>query len=165
MHSILFGNPGKKLEAKKHIKLFNGFPVEKKQARLDKVIENKKKWTVGLLKDALGVFGLEKSGTREELASRLIDYLQEPTAIKSGAPSSVKKARNSVSGKKRKAGGKGDKKPKKKVAPSAFILFSTASRAELKAENPTATFAELAKLVSEKWKSISESDKAVSISL
>jgi len=157
----MFGNPGKKTEAKKHIRMFNGFPVERKKARLDKVIENKKKWTVGLLKDALGVFGLEKSGTREELATRLIDYLQEPSAIKSGAPGSVKKARKSSSGSKRKANGKGDKKPKKKVAPSAYILFSVDARADIKEENPTATFGEIAKLISDKWKVLDESDRAV----
>lgn len=132
--------------------------MEKKQVRLDKVLENKKKWTTSLLKDALGVFGLEKGGTREELATRLIDYLQEPSIIKSGVPGSVKKA----SSKKRKANGKGNKKVKKKVAPSAYILFSVDTRSALKAENPTATFGELARLISEKWNSLNEADKLVS---
>eukprot|EP00588_Corethron_pennatum_P015060 CAMPEP_0194265234 /NCGR_PEP_ID=MMETSP0169-20130528/552_1 /TAXON_ID=218684 /ORGANISM="Corethron pennatum, Strain L29A3" /LENGTH=225 /DNA_ID=CAMNT_0039005661 /DNA_START=159 /DNA_END=836 /DNA_ORIENTATION=- len=58
------------------------------------------------------------------------------------------------------------KKPKKKKkdpnAPkkgmSAFMLFSVATRPRLKAENPSATFGDLAKLVGKSFKALSEKE-------
>ena len=43
--------------------------------------ENKKKWTV-VLKEALALFGLEKSGSREDLIDRLLTYLFHPKELK-----------------------------------------------------------------------------------
>jgi hypothetical protein len=100
----LFTSPGKKRNAKMEIRAFNGFPIKKKKARLDKVLENKKKWTVSLLKDALGIFSLDTThGPREELATRLVDYLQKPFDAQHGE-------KGSAGSKKRKASGNGDKK-------------------------------------------------------
>jgi hypothetical protein len=55
---------------------------------------------------------------------------------------------------------KGDK-PKR--GPSAYIIFSTENRAEVKAANPDATFGELGKLLGAKWGSMTEAEKAVSL--
>lgn len=90
--------------------------------------DNKKKWTVPILKDCLALFGLEKSGTRDELIERLCDYLMKPVETKKEEDFGGKGKSNVKSkGTKRKA--KGDAKvEKKKRPPSAYILFSTASR-------------------------------------
>jgi hypothetical protein len=92
------------------------------------VTDNKKKWTVPILKDCLALFGLEKSGTRDELIERLCDYLMKPVETKKEEDFGGKGKSNVKSkGTKRKA--KGDAKvEKKKRPPSAYILFSTASR-------------------------------------
>jgi hypothetical protein len=61
-------------------------------------------------------------------------------------------------------GGKRVKKEKApdapKRAPSAYIVFGNQKRAELKTSNPTAKFAEIAKLISEAWKLLSDDQKA-----
>lgn len=53
-------------------------------------------------------------------------------------------------------------KPKVKRAPSPYINFCSEWRPKMKADNPAATFGELGKLLGEKWKTLSESEKAVS---
>ena len=112
-----------------------------------------------ILKDLLNYFGVERSGPREELINRLINYLYKPTILKSESASATV-SKPSKASKKRKLSKKSDA-PKKKRAPSGFILFSTAHRAELKAENAAASFAELAQQVSAKWKNLTADEKKV----
>jgi HMG (high mobility group) box len=170
LHSLLFSSVSKKLEGKKNIRMFNGFADEKtKIEKLSKVAENKKKWTVQLLKDVLGLFGMEKTGTRTELVEKLMDYLMSPTAIKDESSGTAPKRKttkaastNAVAtkGTKRKATNDGNA-PKKARAPSAYILFSVGARIEVKKTNPDATFAEIGALVGKKWSSIDEDEKKV----
>ena len=169
LHSVLFSSVGKKLDAKKNIRLFNGFADEKtKNEKLSRVTENKKKWTVPLLKDCMGLFGMEKTGTRAELVEKLMDYLMSPKVIKeeSHGVAKTKKSKAATTktaaakGKKRKATNDG-KAPKKARAPSAYILFSVDARIEIKKANPDATFAEMGALIGSKWNSIGEVEKKV----
>ncbi|KAI9032465.1 high mobility group box domain-containing protein [Hyaloraphidium curvatum] len=64
--------------------------------------------------------------------------------------------------KKEKAGGKkkADKDPNAPKKPaSAYMLFSSAKRAEVKAENPDAGFGEIGKLLGAAWKDVSDAEK------
>ena len=60
-------------------------------------------------------------------------------------------------------GGKGGKKKKDKNAPkgasSAYMHFAKAKRAQIKDENPEATFGGIGKLIGEAWKEASEEEK------
>lgn len=62
-----------------------------------------------------------------------------------------------------KAAASGKRQKKDKNAPkkgmTAFMLFSQAHREAVKAANPAATFGEIGKLLGDKWKSASESEK------
>lgn len=56
-----------------------------------KITENKKRWTVGLLKDVCTLLSLERSGSREELCKRMVDYLSCPSdRAPARAPSKAK---------------------------------------------------------------------------
>ena len=157
LHQLLYNNPGKKLETKKNLRAFNGFPEsEDLEKKFAKVVEKKKLWTVSNLKVALGLFGLEKGGDREALCKRLVDYLAKPVAGKktSATPSSSKKRK-----------GKGAKKssqPKKKRALSAFMLFSQATRNEVKEKNPELSFTDIGRELGRLWNALGESEKKVS---
>ena len=159
LHSLLFGNPGKKLETKKHLRSFNGFAdTGIKSEKLARIVENKKKWTVSLLKDTVGLFGLEKGGTRNEIAERLVDYLAAPTQPKSIRSSSTPSKKRKASGKSRSS-----KKQRKgpKGTPSAYILFCQHHRPAVKESNPEATFVEMGKLLAVEWGKCSAEDKQV----
>lgn len=52
-------------------------------------------------------------------------------------------------------------KEKKPSAPSAYIIFCKEERNGIVATNPEASFGEIGKLLGEKWKSLSDTEKAV----
>ncbi len=165
LHSLMYNNPGKKLETKKNLRAFSGFSSDEKiEDKTEKLIEKKKLWTVTHLKTALGLFGLEKSGDRETLCKRLVEYLAKPEAGKSAPKKSAKKGTKSVAGKKRKSSKKDDK-PKKKRALTAFMIFSNAKRAEVKENNPGIAFTEVGKKLGEIWNALNEADKKVLIGI
>lgn len=165
LHSLIYGKPGKKLESKKELRAFNGLPNDDKDPDHNKVIvkvlEKKKQWTVSLLKEALGLFGCEKGGDREELVKRLVQYL--------ALPKIVKKENNSASGKKRRKsstklskGKKKGKRVKTERAPSAYLLFTKSARATIKAEQPDISFTDMAVTLAAKWKNLDDAEKEVS---
>lgn len=147
LHSLFFHSPGKKHEVKKHLRMFNGFAEDvDPKAIVQRIADKKKIWTVAVLKEALGLFGLLKGGDREELIERLVEYLVKPEV------SSKRKTTKRKSSKKTKA-------PKKKRAPSAYILFSSAHRAEVREANPAADFTEMAKLLADLWNKAGAEEK------
>jgi hypothetical protein len=162
LHTLFFGSAGKHTMRKRQLRLFAGFPEDSpsRSTLVDKVT-NSKKWTLALLKSAAGLFGVEKSGTRDELIGRFVDFIISPTELKD-VPAAKKtktktKKRKVVAGKKTKK----DKSDTPKRAPSPYILFTLAKREEIKAKNPEATFGEVAKLLGAAWKTIGEKEKAV----
>ncbi len=83
LHVVLFNAIGARLDTKKHIRHFSGFSAGfNKEEKITKLTENKKKWTVAQLKSAATLFGFERSGTRDDLILRLVDYLASPVALK-----------------------------------------------------------------------------------
>jgi hypothetical protein len=56
---------------------------------------------------------------------------------------------------------KSAKKDGVKKAPSAYIIFCSEKRGDVKAANPEATFGELGKLLGKLWASMSEEQKEV----
>ena len=165
LHMLMFSAVGKKLEAKKNIRLFSGFADEKmKDDKRLKVTENKKKWTVQLLKDTMSLFGLEKGGSRNELVERFIDYLMLPSILKDeasfGGPKKKNTSSSKTKGTKRQAT-TNDTAPKKKRAPTSYILFSTANREEIRTANQEATFAEIGVMLGQRWKALNETEKKV----
>lgn len=80
LHSVCFGVPGTKLNRKKNMRQFCGFaPSTDISSVENKLLENKKKWTVSFLKEACGLLSLERAGSRDELCKRVVDYLALPT--------------------------------------------------------------------------------------
>jgi len=60
--------------------------------------------------------------------------------------------------KRKKKAAKDPNKPKRNM--SAFFLYSTAHRAEVKAQNPGISFGEVAKIISQQFKSLPQSEKS-----
>ncbi len=94
LHIICFGSQGQKLNRKKNLRQFCGFDSSTDKLSLEaKIIENKKKWTVALLKETLEILGIERSGSREELIRRLVDFLAFPEEKASRGRASTSKAK------------------------------------------------------------------------
>jgi len=159
LHHVIFGNLGKKIDRKKQIRCFSGFAPGVKDERLAKILENKKKWTVALLKECLSLVGVSQVGTREEIAAKLTDYLDSPTVTKSdgstktvGGKGQKRKASSSAKGAKGKSA--------RKKSKTGYNLFAKAKSAELKKTNKgTLSFTEMTQFVSAAWKEVDEEEK------
>jgi len=85
--------------------------------------------------------------------------VEEEVKKKRGPKKGSKKA--AAGDKKAKKGKKTEKKKKDPNAPkrplSAFMYYSQKQRPNVKKENPTATFAEVAKILGEQWKALDAS--------
>jgi len=85
-------------------------------------------------------------------------YLDEMSRYE--PPDSETDSDDSDAGKKKKKKRKQVKDPNKpKRNMSAYFLFSCGNRADIKRENPDASFGDIAKLVSQKFKSLSEKER------
>mmetsp|Transcript_22537 Transcript_22537/g.32936 ORF Transcript_22537/g.32936 Transcript_22537/m.32936 type:complete len:287 (+) Transcript_22537:51-911(+) len=161
LHQLLIGSVGKKGQRKRLLRQFKGFGTSTTPVHIEaKLVENKKKWTVAILKTVAEVFGLEKTGTRSELCKRIAEYVMSPyeTKKESALPASKKGT------KKRKLKGKRSRKdasgePKKKRALSAFMVFSSEVRADVRAKHPEDSFGDTGRRIGEMWRELSESEK------
>jgi hypothetical protein len=165
LHALLYGSAGRKVEIKKNLRNFSGFPGEVSTAELSAKVSGKKKiWTVAQLKTVLGMLGLEKSGDRELLVTRMVEYLAKPAFTKEARPAGSssgtkrKKATKSAS----KKGTKKAKKVKKQVAPSAYILFCKDMRPLLKEQQPDLSMIEQTKEMGLQWNALTAEAKEVS---
>jgi len=109
LHMLMYKTPGTKINRKKTIRAFNGFPAGTDLNGITERISGNKKWTVTVLKDAATLFGLEKGGDRETLIGRLLNYLNKPLTLKAvgaaaGAGGSKKKSGGSAAAKAKKGG-------------------------------------------------------------
>ena len=123
-----------------------------KDSTKSKMLENKKKWTVSLLKECLGIFGCDKSGSRDELIQRLVNYIAVPKELKSETRSAVKKrklaSKTSTSQKPAKKAKKGAGKGRDKRPASGYILFCNSVRAEVTKAHPDKGVTEHSKVIS-----------------
>lgn len=113
LHRILFGRVGSAPQIKRNIRKFSGFPFEKKSTEFDRKKATVEKLTNSVLKRVCELLDLERSGTKEEIVLRILEFLLEPKD--SGKSVKTKKK---TSGKDKKKGpekkGKNNKKPKTK---------------------------------------------------
>jgi hypothetical protein len=74
LHQLLIGSVGKKGQRKKLLRQFNGFDESITTLHTEsKMSENKKKWTVPMLKDCSRILGVDTSGSRADLIKRIAE--------------------------------------------------------------------------------------------
>jgi hypothetical protein len=165
LYSLLYGGVGKKFEVKKLVREFSGFPDEAAATEaLKKATEKKKIYTVVVLKGILGLFGLEKSGDRDALCKRTIDYLTKPSELKSEKKGEKKSAKRKSSSGDSKVKGKSSKRQKKEVKSrplSGYQMYANETRKTVKAEQPDLSFPDTSTLLGKMWKELSEDERKV----
>ncbi|GFY48938.1 protein DEK [Trichonephila inaurata madagascariensis] len=113
LHRILFGRVGSAPQIKRNIRKFSGFPFEKKSTEFDRKKATVEKLTNSVLKRVCELLDLERSGTKEEIVARILEFLLEPK----DSGKSVKTKKKASSKDKKKGSekkGKNNKKPKSK---------------------------------------------------
>lgn len=100
-HRVLFNRPGTTVLIKKNIRSFRGFSFSKSSPEFKKKHAALVKLTLANLKDMCSILNLERSGTKEDIVDRILDFLLKPNT-------------ETHSGKKRKSKSKGSAKKKSK---------------------------------------------------
>ncbi|XP_023016896.2 protein Dek isoform X2 [Leptinotarsa decemlineata] len=78
LHRLLFKVIGKNTLIKKNIRKFNGFDFKKDSEEYEKKVAFAGKFEVKQLKSMCEMLDLPKSGVRDEIAQRIVDFLVEP---------------------------------------------------------------------------------------
>jgi len=160
LHRIMFpGTQPREGTVKKNIAQFSGFPAKLSEKDREKFEERLEGNEVKTLKNIADLLDIEVSGKKNELATRILDFLHKPVSSgKAFRAKSKSKSSSSSSGSKSKSKSS-SKKEGTSRGPSAYILFTQDYRQKIKDKHPDATFAELGKLLGEKWGSLSEAEK------
>nr|CAH7718866.1 unnamed protein product [Callosobruchus chinensis] len=78
LHRLLFKVNGKSTLVKKNIRKFNGFNFDKESEEYQKKIGSAQKLDTKQLKSICEMLDLQKSGTKDDLANRIVEFLLEP---------------------------------------------------------------------------------------
>jgi len=169
LHNLCYDRTGKKTIRKKSIRAFTGWTDESLLSSKTSKLATNKKITITHLKGVCNILGIMRSGTKDDLAASITEFLQCPSSDAVTTTSTLTKKRKASTGSstKKKArtskGGKGDKKDgeKKKRPPSAYLLFCAAARegvvADLDESSPPT---EVMKRLGELWRGLSKDKKA-----
>lgn len=98
----------------------------------------------------------DKAPYEEKAADAKDAYVKAGGGAKKDGEGKAKKAASKGKGKKAASGEEGEK-PKR--GPNAYMIFSNEKRAGVKAENPEMKVTEIAKVIGEMWKELSEEEK------
>ncbi|KAG8202004.1 hypothetical protein JTE90_010375 [Oedothorax gibbosus] len=115
LHRLLFNRAGGPNEIKRNIRKFSGFTFAKDSSEYDKLKSRIEKLTGPVLKQICGVCDIERSGLKEEIVKRVLQFLMEPKDSGKAAPKKKTKSKD-----KKKSGEKAtkNKAKKEKVASS-----------------------------------------------
>merc|ERR1711918_64509 len=115
----------------------------------------------------------EKSGTKEQVVDRIVNFLACPSKEKMtkvlADKDALKKKKQEAAAKKKTKAAKGKGKVKKtkdgKIKTpkpiTGYVLFSMETRPKVVASNPGLSFGETARLVSAEWKKLTEAEQQV----
>jgi len=163
---ILFNRAPKRTTMRKNIREFSGFP-EGADSAIERAENKLQKATLPVLKRLFDTLLLDRSAKsfesgkveKDGLVSRLVDWLKAPTVPTKEAPVSTRKKAKAPKRKKKKKKKKAVKTGPKRAL-SAYMFFCADARASVKEENPGIGAKEILTKLGEKWRSLSDSQKA-----
>ncbi|VDI16659.1 protein DEK [Mytilus galloprovincialis] len=114
LHRVLFGKITAATKVKKNIRLFTGFEFKKddKEYKKRRDMLLNRNFHMPMLKVVCEVLDLEKKGTKDEVAERVMAFCMAPKSTGKKVPQSKKRKRSETKG-------KGDKKKTKKDSKSS----------------------------------------------
>merc|ERR1712098_379124 len=103
MHTLLFSKAGLKNDTKKNIRAFSGVPGGKENKDWGKKITYISRMYMPLLKEICLIFGLERSGSKEVVTERILDFIVKPEdkGLPVPQPKGKKRSRSKTPSKKK----------------------------------------------------------------
>eukprot|EP00041_Stephanoeca_diplocostata_P024157 m.604980 g.604980 ORF g.604980 m.604980 type:complete len:457 (-) comp22463_c0_seq7:1570-2940(-) len=183
LHYMCFGARGKKLEIKKHVREFSGWPNDLSEADLEKrqaYLQKMSKFELNRLAECLDI---GTSGTNASKMEKILEFLKKPTASGKRHPKEIraaeseskakkvaKKSRAAAAKKKKRASAKGKKKSAAVLTPpdkvkSALMFFAIENRKRVKEKHNITDKADLMRTLKDAYVGLSAKDKAKYIKL
>uniref|UniRef100_V9KLE3 Protein DEK n=1 Tax=Callorhinchus milii TaxID=7868 RepID=V9KLE3_CALMI len=131
LHKVLYNRPGSIATLKKNIRLFTGFPFENKDDQYKKKEELLKKYPISVLKVICTVLDLERKGTKDEIVSKILNFLMKPKASGKSLP---KPKRKRQKGGKKERSSSGSKKKSKATTVEEILTDESSSEEDEKKE-------------------------------
>ncbi|XP_078098035.1 protein DEK-like isoform X1 [Mustelus asterias] len=129
LHKILYNRPGSLATLKKNIRLFTGFSFESGSEQHKKKEEVLKKNPISVLKVICTVLDLERKGTKDEIVSKILNFLMKPRASGKSLPKPKKKR---PKGGKKEHSSSGSKKKSKAATVEEILTDESSSEEEEK---------------------------------
>eukprot|EP00941_MAST-03F_sp_MAST-3F-sp1_P001632 g1632.t1 len=174
LHRLIYGRDGKSTMRRKNLREFSGFEFEEGSKDWDKVEEKLTRsfpWTTLCLRDLFRLLDIDRSGHKDEMVKRVMNFLLKPQV--SSNPNLADEQKNKVAKelarrerqtkRKRNKGSSKNRKKRSKSGPkklSSYILFSNSVRKDLQAANPDMKATEIMKEIGAKWRALNAEDKA-----
>ncbi|KAL4235614.1 hypothetical protein ACF0H5_004010 [Mactra antiquata] len=116
LHKLLYRRQGANHDVKKNIRQFSGFPFAKDDAEYEKRLNllKGKAYTLPMIKTMLDILDIPKTGVKDELITRLMEWLEKPEDSGRKIPQGKRKRKSKGSSGKKKGVKKDKKKEKKK---------------------------------------------------
>ncbi|XP_051871488.1 protein DEK [Pristis pectinata] len=152
LHKILYNRPGSLPTLKKNIRLFTGFSFESGSDQHKKKEEVLKKNPISVLKVICTVLDLERKGTKDEIVSKILNFLMRPKASGKSLPKPKKK--------RQKGGKKESSGSKKKSKALEEILTDESSSEEEKKEQEKSSHESDMEEAAEPPKKVTKKEKA-----
>ncbi|XP_067857746.1 protein DEK-like isoform X2 [Heptranchias perlo] len=131
LHKVLYNRPGSLATLKKNIRLFTGFSFESGSDQHKKKEEVLKKNPISVLKVICTVLDLERKGTKDEIVSKILNFLMKPKASGKSLPKPKKKRQK---GGKKERSSSGSKKKSKAATLEEILTDESSSEEEEKKE-------------------------------
>ncbi|XP_072365795.1 protein DEK-like [Scyliorhinus torazame] len=157
LHKILYNRPGSIPTLKKNIRLFTGFSFESGSEQHKKKEEVLKKNPISVLKVICTVLDLERKGTKDEIVSKILNFLMKPKASGKSLPKPKKKRQKG--GKKEHSSG--SRKKSKAATVEEILTDESSSEDEKKAKGKSSDESDVEEEV-EPPKKVSKKEKSTS---
>jgi len=167
LHTIVYGKASKDTDVKENLSKFSGLVYEDDE-KGRKALENKLNgYMLRPLRAIAALLGQDPEGDREEIVERIANFLEKPKDFEKTYPiPGEKKKRKRSSSRSKSPRSKSPRKKKQKKdknAPkrprSAYILFCSDKRDEVKKKYPDESITDIAKRLGKLWGKTSDSDK------
>ncbi|XP_071043911.1 protein DEK isoform X2 [Parasteatoda tepidariorum] len=111
LHRVLFNRQGTANDTKKNIRKFSGFPFQDGSSDFEQKKDKVQKFSIPVLKGICEILDIERSGTKEDIVMRLLQFLVCPKDSGKALPKKKTSGRDKKNASKKK--GKGNNKKSK----------------------------------------------------
>eukprot|EP01106_Pelomyxa_sp_JSP_P009425 TRINITY_DN255_c0_g1_i5.p1 TRINITY_DN255_c0_g1~~TRINITY_DN255_c0_g1_i5.p1 ORF type:complete len:430 (+),score=120.69 TRINITY_DN255_c0_g1_i5:155-1444(+) len=159
LHRLLFTRATKGVPVKDNLLAFSGVTFDEDENPRERMLRRVVSLHLSVLRDICDLLNVDSAGDRDELADRVVDFLERPRDT-GRQPQRKRRASTSShesshrSSKRRKTSKDKIKRPR-----TAFLFFTLAAREKCLKKHPGESVTEIAKRMGRMWRQMSDTEK------